>query len=89
MGFLDNMKARLSPAKDKVADLAQQHGDKVGQGLDKAAKTVDERTQGKYSDRIQSGTEKAKDAVDKMATDKNKGEGGGGTPPPPSPPPAG
>ncbi|MEV0847091.1 antitoxin [Streptomyces sp. NPDC049954] len=88
MGFLDNMKARLSPAKDKVADLAQQHGDKVGQGLDKAAKTVDERTKGKYSDRIQSGTEKAKDAVDKMGTDKNKGEGGGGTPPP-SPPPVG
>ncbi|MFE9247891.1 antitoxin [Streptomyces sp. NPDC007088] len=87
MGFLDNMKARLSPAKDKVADLAQQHGDKVGQGLDKAARTVDERTKGKYSDRIQSGTEKAKDAVGRMAADKNKGGGGGTTPP--SPPPAG
>ncbi|MFJ4440299.1 antitoxin [Streptomyces sp. NPDC088923] len=75
MGFIDNMRARLSPAKDKVADLAQQHGDKIGDGLDKAAKTVDERTKGKYSDRIQSGTDKAKDAVERMG--KKDGEAGG------------
>ncbi|MGW7791740.1 hypothetical protein [Streptomyces tricolor] len=29
MGLLDNMKAKLGPAKDKVSDLARQHGDKV------------------------------------------------------------
>ncbi|EGJ74332.1 hypothetical protein STTU_1542 [Streptomyces sp. Tu6071] len=77
MGFIDNIRARLSPAKDKVTDLAQQHGDKIGDGLDKAAKTVDERTKGKYSDRIQSGTDKAKDAVERMG--KKDGEGDGGT----------
>ncbi|OON75164.1 antitoxin [Streptomyces tsukubensis] len=81
MGFLDNMKAKLGPAKDKVSDLAQQHGDKIGQGLDKAAKTVDQRTGGKYSDKIQSGTDKAKDAVDRMGS---KGDGDG-TPPSASP----
>lgn len=70
MGFLDNLKARLGPAKekvgDKVGDLAHQHGGKIGQGLDKAARTVDEKTKGKYSDKIQSGTRKAKDTVDRL-----------------------
>lgn len=86
MGFLDNMRARLSPAKDKVADLAQQHGGKIEQGLDKAAKAVDDRTKGKYSDKIQSGTEKAKGAMDRMAT--KEGEDGEQKPPSPPPPPA-
>jgi hypothetical protein len=27
MGLLDNFKAKLGPAKDKVSDLAQQHED--------------------------------------------------------------
>ncbi|MFB0615406.1 antitoxin [Streptomyces sp. AGS-58] len=67
MGLLDNMKAKLGPAKDKVSDLARQHGDKVQDGLDKAAKAVDERTKGKYSDKIQAGTGKAKGAVDRLA----------------------
>ncbi|WP_406149191.1 antitoxin [Streptomyces anulatus] len=74
MGFLDNLKAKLGPAKDKVGDLAQQHGGKIEQGLDKAARTVDQKTKGKYSDKIDSGTRKAKEAVDKL------GHKDGGTP---------
>lgn len=87
MGLLDNLKAKLAPAKDKVSDLAQQHGDKVSQGLDKAAKVVDEKTKHKYSDKIQTGTGKAKGAMDRLA---HKDGDGGVMPPPdaPSPPPA-
>ncbi|AZM75121.1 antitoxin [Streptomyces sp. NPDC005395] len=97
MGLLDNLKARLEPAKGKVSDLAQQHGDKIDRGLDKMARTVDERTKGKYSDRIHTGTGKAKDAMDRLAhkDTQGDGEGGGaapgGTPggtPPAGPPPA-
>jgi hypothetical protein len=80
MGLMDSFKAKLSPAKDKVSDLAQQHGDRIGQGLDKAAKTVDERTKGKYSDKIGSGTGKAKSALDRLA---HKDDGGAAPPPPP------
>ncbi|WP_053851046.1 antitoxin [Streptomyces sp. NRRL B-24085] len=88
MGLLDNLKAKLSPAKDKVSDLAQQHGDKVQHGLDKAAKVVDEKTKGKYSGKIQTGTGKAKDAMDRLARhDGTQGPGAGGTPPA-APPPA-
>lgn len=103
MGFLQNLKDRLAPAKDKVAGLAQQHGDKIDQGLDKAAKVVDDKTRGKYSDKIQTGTGKAKDAVDRLAgtpDERDKGDKGvkgyegdegkdtGGGPTPPTPPPA-
>ncbi|MFJ4966267.1 antitoxin [Streptomyces sp. NPDC088729] len=79
MGFLDNLKAKLAPAKDKVGDLAQQHGGKIEQGLDRAARTVDQKTKGKYSDKIGTGTRKAKDAVDRL------GHRDGGTTPPPPP----
>ncbi|WP_330332998.1 antitoxin [Streptomyces sp. NBC_00536] len=78
MGLLDNLKAKLAPAKDKLGDLAQQHEGKIGDGLDKVAKVVDSKTKGKYSDQISSGTGKAKDALGKVA---HKDHPGGPTPP--------
>ncbi|WP_329414320.1 antitoxin [Streptomyces sp. NBC_00704] len=87
MGLLDNLKARLAPAKGKVTDLAQQHGDKVHHGIDKAARVVDEKTKGKYSDRIHSGTHKAKGAMDRIAHKDGPPTGGGDTFVPPTPPP--
>ncbi|MET3984969.1 antitoxin [Streptomyces sp. PvR034] len=78
MGLLDNLKAKLAPAKDKLGDLAQQHEGKIGDGLDKVAKVVDSKTKGKYSDQISSGTGKAKDALGKVA---HKDSPGGPTPP--------
>ncbi|MEV5884936.1 antitoxin [Streptomyces sp. NPDC052020] len=91
MGLLDHVKARLGPAKGKVTDLAQQHGDKIQHGLDRAAKAVDEKTKGKYGDRIRTGTDKAKGAMDRLAhKDGTAADTGGGTPgttPPAGPPP--
>ncbi len=86
MGLLDNLKAKLAPAKDKVSDLAQRHGGKVEHGLDKAAKVVDEKTKGKYSDKIHTGTGKAKHAMDRL-THKDSGSADGGTTPPDAPQP--
>ncbi|MBC9718321.1 antitoxin [Streptomyces sp. TRM66268-LWL] len=77
MGLLDTLKAKLAPAKDKAAGLAKEHGGKIEQGLDKAAKVVDEKTKGKYSDKIQSGTGKAKDALDRLADGSESGAAGG------------
>ncbi|MEV0908060.1 antitoxin [Streptomyces hokutonensis] len=94
MGLMDSLKAKLAPAKDKVSGLAQQHGGKIESGLDKAAKMVDEKTKGKYSDKIQTGTGKAKDAMDRLAHKDGTGSAGstgtkhgGTTAPPDSPPP--
>jgi hypothetical protein len=93
MGLFDNLKAKLGPAKDKVSGLAQQHEGKIQHGIDRAAKVVDERTKGKYSDKIQSGSGKAKHAMERLAhkDDTDPGPGGAtGTPPntPPSTPPS-
>ncbi|WP_330298930.1 antitoxin [Streptomyces sp. NBC_00503] len=78
MGLLDDLKAKLAPAKDKVGDLAQQHEGKITQNLEKMAKAVDSKTKGKYSGQISSGTDKAKDALGKIA---HKDHPGGPTPP--------
>ncbi|MCH0561905.1 MULTISPECIES: antitoxin [unclassified Streptomyces] len=88
MGLLHNLKARLNPARDKVSDLAQQHGDRIGNGLDRAAKTVDEKTGGRYSDKIETGTGKAKHAMDRLAHKPGPGAGDDTFTPPEGPPPA-
>ncbi|MEU8715306.1 MULTISPECIES: antitoxin [unclassified Streptomyces] len=90
MGLLDNFKAKLGPARDRVSDLAQQHEDKIDKlqhGIDRAARVVDEKTKGKYSDKIQTGTGKAKDAMDRFvhpdATDPSAPPRPGDQPPAP------
>ncbi|MFE1311155.1 antitoxin [Streptomyces sp. NPDC058755] len=89
MGLMDNVMAKLAPARDKVSDLAQKHGGKVHDSLDKAAKAVDERTKGKYSDKIHAGTDKAKGAMDRLAHKEGPKTGDAATPPrPEGPPPA-
>ncbi|MER5225293.1 antitoxin [Streptomyces flaveus] len=87
MGLLESLKTKLTPAKGKVSHLAQQHGDKIEQGLDKAAKLADKKAKGKYSNKIQTGTGKAKGALDRPAHKEGDGREGGATPPPPAPPP--
>ncbi|MCC3769487.1 antitoxin [Streptomyces sp. UNOC14_S4] len=78
MGLFDDLKAKLGPVKDKVGDLAQQHGDKIEAGLEKAAKAVDEKTGGKYTSQIQTGTGKAKEAIERLA-EKDGKDGGSGS----------
>ncbi len=57
MGFLDD-------AKDKLGDLVDSQGEKIGQGLDKAADLIDDKTGGKHTDKIDAGADKAKDVLD-------------------------
>ena len=42
-------------AKDKLSDAVDKHGDKINQGLDKAAAAVDKKTGGKHTDKISQG----------------------------------
>ena len=53
--------------KDKLSDAVKQHGDNIDKGLDKAAEFIDEKTGGKYSEHIDAGVEKAKDALDDLS----------------------
>jgi hypothetical protein len=59
MGFLSDIKAKLTKAVDS-------QGDKIGDGLDKAGDMVDKKTDGKYGDKIDTGVDKAKDALDNL-----------------------
>lgn len=69
MGLMDKLKGAKDTAKDKVAERS----DKIGSGIDKAAGFVDKKTGGKYHDKIESATTKAKDAI---PSDDGKGDGG-------------
>ncbi|MFI0742107.1 antitoxin [Streptomyces sp. NPDC021100] len=84
MGLFDDLKAKIGPVKDKVGGLVQQHGDKIEQGLDKAARMVDSKTDGKYSNQIRTGAGKAKEALGRLAEEpKSEGpgpKGGAGSP---------
>ncbi|MBQ0864272.1 antitoxin [Streptomyces sp. RK75] len=66
---------------DKVKGMLGQHGDKVHQGVDKAAKLADSKTKGKYSDKINNGARKAKDATQRLADEGGRGQGGSGNGP--------
>ena len=55
--------------KKKAADMADEHGDKIEGGIDKAADFADDKTGGKYTDKTEGGTEKAKDLLDGLGED--------------------
>jgi hypothetical protein len=57
MGFLDEAKKKLTDAVDK-------HGDKIGDGLDRAGGMIDKRTGGKHSAKISAGVDRAKTSLD-------------------------
>lgn len=48
MGMFDKAK----DVTDKIKDVAEENADKLGGLIDKAADKVDEKTGGKYSDKI-------------------------------------
>ena len=58
MGLLDSIKNALGGNADKVKD-----------GIDKAGDMIDDKTGGKYSDKIDMAEEKASDAIDDLAED--------------------
>lgn len=81
MSFLDD-------ARKKLTDAVNEHGDKIKQGLNKAGRTIDEKTDRKYTDKISRGTKAAGDALDNLRDDVVRPAGSGaGTDPRPTPDP--
>ena len=62
MGMLDNF-------KDKAKDVVENSGDKIAEGVDKATDFIDDKTGGKYTDKL--------DKVDEMAAKLDKTDEGG------------
>lgn len=72
MGFFDKLKGRKGEIKDKAADLAASHGDQIEKGIDKAADLASKATKGKYDEKIETASDKVKDAADKLAEGDTK-----------------
>lgn len=66
MSFLDKVKAAFTRTKDKVDDLADEHGDEMKNGVDRTADFVDEKPGGKFSDQIDTAEEKADEVITSM-----------------------
>ncbi|MGH9117207.1 MAG: Rv0909 family putative TA system antitoxin [Acidimicrobiales bacterium] len=73
--LIDNLKAQASGLAEKGKNLIAEHGNKVTEGIDKAADFVDEKTGGKHTDKIETAADKAKDLVDKLGADAAADEG--------------
>ncbi|GGU91763.1 hypothetical protein GCM10010260_27790 [Streptomyces filipinensis] len=56
----------LKNLKDKAEDIAEAHGDKITDGLEKAGDLIDDKTEGKHSDTIDTAVDKAQDLVRKL-----------------------
>jgi MT0933-like antitoxin protein len=59
MGFLDRAKQQLTKAVD-------QHGDKIAQGADKVAETINAKTGNKHADKVAKGKEQLKKGLDSL-----------------------
>lgn len=64
--MFDKLKKSAEELKGKVADAVDEHGPRIGQGIDKAAGFVDEKTGHKYSDKIDKATGLVKGGLDKI-----------------------
>ncbi|MCM0620181.1 antitoxin [Nocardioides bruguierae] len=88
MGFLDKARRqldtpanrqRLTQLRGRVADTVAKNETKIGQGLDKAAAAVDQRTKGKHHARISQGVAGAKKGVSYLGRKPSSADGGPGT----------
>jgi hypothetical protein len=84
MNFLDKLKG----LGDKAEDLAADHKDEVQGAIDKAGNFVDDKTGGKYHDKIEDAEAKADDFVEGLDGDEAEAKTQPGAPPPPPAPPA-
>ncbi|MFI1951213.1 antitoxin [Streptomyces xinghaiensis] len=60
----------LKDLRDKAEDLAETHGETIAQGLEKAGDFIDEKTDGKYGEQIDTGVDKAQGLVERLGENK-------------------
>ena len=60
MGFLDKAKDKLSEVTDQHPDQVEKYSD---QGIERAGDAVDDRTGGKYADKVDQAQTRADDSI--------------------------
>lgn len=63
-------------AKDKAAEYADENRGRFREGLDKVGAKIDERTDGKYHDKVAKATQKLDEGVAKLAEQRPGGSAG-------------
>jgi hypothetical protein len=86
--MFDKLKKAAAEAKDLVAEQVDQHSDQISRGIDKAGAVIDEKTKGKYSDKIAAGQRKVREGLDKVDGRKDDFPPAPPSPPTPGTPPA-
>ena len=83
MSAFDELKGKAGELQDKAAGFVGGNADKIKGGIDKTGNFVDEKTGGKYSDKIDGIQSKASDAVDNVDRKQgpDTGAASGQTPP--------
>lgn len=71
--MFDNLRD-LEKLKDKAEDIAEEHGDKISDGLEKAGDLIDAKTGGKRSEQIDTAVDKAQGLVERLAENSRDGE---------------
>ena len=83
MGRLNDARRLVAKAKELLA----KNDVKVKETLDKVAGVVDDKTKGKYTDKIEGAVAKTKEVVDKLPDRASAAEDAAPAPAPPPPPP--
>lgn len=66
MGLFDNLSGKAAQLKKKAADAVDQHSDTIEQGLDKGGSFINDKTGGKYADKVETGKDKVRDGLDSL-----------------------
>lgn len=70
--------AGLKGWADKAKQFVSKNPDKARKGIDRASQFADDKTGGKYSEKIDKGTERAKGYIENQDQEGSKGQSEGG-----------
>jgi hypothetical protein len=66
MGMFDKLKDQASGLKKKATQVVDQNSDTIHTGIDKAGEFVDQKTKGKYADKVHKAKGAAEKGLDKL-----------------------
>ena len=83
MGLLNSVRKLANKQNiDKAKGLAAKNADKISGAVDKATSTIDQKTGGKYKDKLDKVNRAVDDNLEKLKDDPDEGAGGAGRTPP-------
>lgn len=69
MSIFDELKGKAEELKDKATELIQENSEKISGAIDQAGDFIDEKTGGKFADKVDKVQDGAKGLLDKADGD--------------------